>query len=362
MAKQNSRIKILFILPSLTAGGAQRVISFIATNLNKQKFNSILIVIGKAEDAVFTTKGIEVLFLNKKRVLTAIPKLFRYIFILKPKIVVGSISHVNRVIAVFSLFFPKTKFIGREASVLSIMNKFPTVKRKFSNPFFKKYHKYLDAIICQSKDMLDDLKINYAVSKNKMFIINNPISENFSVKEKRFKTNKIIQLITIGRLSKEKGHLRLLNIIAKLDIPYHYTIIGTGSEEEQIHKLAQKLNISINITYIPHTNNVAKYLAESDLFLQGSYVEGFPNVLLESCAVGTPVIAFEAPGGTKEIILENVNGCLVKNEQDYINCIKQMTTKNNFDPIIVSQTVQTKYSKDIIIKKYEKIFKQIVSN
>jgi glycosyltransferase involved in cell wall biosynthesis len=210
--------------------------------------------------------------------------------------------------------------------------------------------------------MLDDLKINYAVSKNKMFIINNPISENFSVKEKRFKTNKIIQLITIGRLSKEKGHLRLLNIIAKLDIPYHYTIIGTGSEEEQIHKLAQKLNISINITYIPHTNNVAKYLAESDLFLQGSYVEGFPNVLLESCAVGTPVIAFEAPGGTKEIILENVNGCLVKNEQDYINCIKQMTTKNNFDPIIVSQTVQTKYSKDIIIKKYEKIFKQIVSN
>jgi glycosyltransferase involved in cell wall biosynthesis len=358
----DKQIKILFILPSLRAGGAERVISFIATHLDKQKFKSILVVIGKAEDAVYETQGIEVLFLNKNRVLTGIPELFKNILITKPQIVVGSITHVNRVIAVFSLFFPKIKFVGREASVLSIMNKFPTVNRKFTYLFFKKYHKYLDAVICQSEDMSEDLVMNYCVSKNKIHIINNPISENFIVKKKKNQPNKIKQLITIGRLSKEKGHLRLLKILAKLDIPYHYTIIGTGSEKDKILELAKKLNISDKITYIPHTNNVARYLAESDLFLQGSYVEGFPNVLLESCAVGTPVIAFEAPGGTKEIIIENVNGCLVKNEQDYINCIEQMTSKNNFDPIIVNQSVQKKYSKDIIIKKYEKKFTQIIND
>lgn len=358
---RESKIKILFVLPSLTAGGAQRVISFIATHLDKEKFESILIVVGRAEDAVYKTQDIEVHFLNKKRVLNAIPILFKYILLKKPKIVVGSITHVNRVIAVFSFFFPKIKFVGREASVLSIMKTFPAVNRKLTNPFFKKYHKYLDAVICQSKDMSEDLIMNYSVSKSKIHIINNPISENFIVKKKKNQPNKIKQLITIGRLSKEKGHLRILNVLAKLYIPYHYTIVGTGSEKDKIDELAKKLKVSDKITYIPHTNDVARYLSKSDLFLQGSYVEGFPNVLLESCAVGTPVLAFEAPGGTKEIIIENVNGCLVNNEDDYINCIDKMTSQNDFDPKIVSQSVQEKYSKAIIIKKYEEKFKQIIN-
>lgn len=357
---RQSKIKILFVLPSLAAGGAQRVISFIATNLDKQKFESILIVVGKAEDAVYRTQDIEVHFLNKKRVLNSIPVLIKYILFKQPKIVVGSITHVNRVIAVISFFFSKIKFVGREASVLSVMKTFPIVNRKFNIPFFKKYHKYLDAVICQSNDMAEDLILNYSVSKNKIHIINNPISENFAVKKNKNQTTKVKQLITIGRLSKEKGHLRLLNILSKLDIPYHYTIIGTGSEKDSIQELAKKLNILDKITFIPHTNNVAGYLSESDLFLQGSYVEGFPNALLESCAVGTPVLAFEAPGGTKEIIIENINGFLVKNEEEYKNCINQMTTNIDFDPIIVSQSVQKKYSKTKIIKKYEENFKQII--
>ena len=47
---------------------------------------------------------------------------------------------------------------------------------------------------------------------------------------------------------------------------------------------------------------IIDYLSDSDFFIQGSYVEGFPNSVLESCSVGTPVIAFNCPGGTKEII------------------------------------------------------------
>ena len=77
------KIKILFILPSLTAGGAQRVISFIATHLDKNKFESILIVVGKPEEAVYRTQGIKVKFLNKKRVLTAIPIIFKLILLAK---------------------------------------------------------------------------------------------------------------------------------------------------------------------------------------------------------------------------------------------------------------------------------------
>jgi hypothetical protein len=66
------KIKILFILPSLRAGGAERVVSFIAQNLNTTKFSPVLLIIGYEKDAAFSIEDIETHFLNKSRVLDGI--------------------------------------------------------------------------------------------------------------------------------------------------------------------------------------------------------------------------------------------------------------------------------------------------
>ena len=108
-----SKKKILFILPSLRAGGAERVISFIAKQLNPDVFDVKLIVIGFKKDAVYDVESLEVQYLNKTRLLASIGALFRNIIKEKPAIVVSSIGHVNIMMGIFSLFFFKTKFIGR---------------------------------------------------------------------------------------------------------------------------------------------------------------------------------------------------------------------------------------------------------
>lgn len=354
-----SKINILFVLPSLKAGGAERVISFIASNLNPNKFTCTLIVVGQKKDAIYNTEGIEVLFLNKRRVLNAIPKLFKHILIKNPDIVVGSIAHVNRVLAMLSIFFFNTKFIGREASVLSIMNSFNTKKSVFHFPFFKNYHKYLDAVICQSIDMANDLISNNLFSKEKIHIINNPISGYLPIKSSKPITT-VKEFITIGRLSKEKGHLRILEAISKLSFEYNYTIIGTGDEKDAIIQHAKHLGIIDNIKIIPHTNTVAQYLSNSDIFIQGSYVEGFPNALLESCVVGTPVIAFNAPGGTKEIIEESINGYIVENTTQFIETLNMMVQKD-WDPKRINASVTKKYNKELILEKYEALFNSLSS-
>src|SRR5690606_13086132 len=112
----------------------------------------------------------------------------------------------------------------------------------------------------------------------------------------------VIKLITVARLSKEKGIPRILKILSKLTIPFHYTLIGMGHEKDSIFYLIEKYALSNKITHISFTKNVSKHMKNNDFFLQGSYFEGFPNCLIESCVVGTPVIAFNVPGGTKEII------------------------------------------------------------
>lgn len=357
----HSKIKILFVLPSLKAGGAERVISFIATNLNEQIFETRLIVIGKKEDAVYETEGIEVNFLGKKRVMNAVPLMFKYLFTERPQIVMGSISHVNRLLGLFSFFFPSIKFVGREASVMSVMNKYSS-SRKIKLPIFKNYFIRLAAIICQSEDMSNDLIQKFLVPKEKIYIINNPISGNLPLKTINSKTENKKQLLTIGRLSKEKGHKRILQALSKVNFDFDYTIVGTGNEEDIIFQLAKDLDLFKKITYIPHTNDVATILAKSDVFIQGSFVEGFPNALLESCVVGIPVIAFKAPGGTKEIIKNGINGYIVANESEFIQKINDLLFQEEWNPINIRHSVVEKFNKEHILGQYEQLFIKIANS
>ncbi len=94
-------------------------------------------------------------------------------------------------------------------------------------------------------------------------------------------------------------------------------------------------------------------------FVLSSFTEGFPNALLESCAVGTPVIAYDAPGGTKEIIENGVNGFIVKNEREFLNKISYLVS-TPLDPRTINKSVYKKFSKEVILFKYEQLFLNII--
>jgi glycosyltransferase involved in cell wall biosynthesis len=197
----------------------------------------------------------------------------------------------------------------------------------------------------------------YGLDQKKIKIINNPITRETILKTEQTE-NKERKYITIGRLSKLKGYIRLLEILSKLSFSFQYTIIGEGIYYHEIFKKINELGLNDKITYIKYTDNVFKYLVEQDMFLQGSYSEGFPNTLLESCAVGTPVIAFDVPGGTKEIVEEGVNGYLVNTEKEFLEKLKE---SKQWDPERVRQTVFSKFSKSKIICDYEKFFIEILN-
>lgn len=350
--------KILFILPTLTAGGAERVMSFVAQNINNTKFESRLLVTGKKIDAAYSINRIEVIFLEKNRVLKAIPSLFFHLLTYNPDIVVSSIGHLNTVMGFMSPIFYKTKFIIREASVVSIMEKIHSesnLKQRinFNSILSRLSYKLVYKIVCQSKDMAEDFVNTYKVKKQKVVIINNPLTYSSPLKEMVTDSIEIKKLITVGRLSKEKGHLRLIKIISKLEYPFHYTIIGDGPLKSEILNAIKSNKLEDNFTYIPFSNDIAGHLAQNHIFLQGSYVEGFPNTALESCYVGTPVIAFNVPGGTKEIIEHRINGYLVENEEEYFYYLNNTL---HLDPQRVRASVEKKFNKQNILKQYESLF------
>lgn len=356
--KNKSTKKVVFILPSLVPGGAERVISFVSQNIDKEKFSSTLLVAGSEKDTSYDVSNVTVKYLNKSRVLMAIPSFVLFLLKHKPDIVVSSISHTNAAMAIISPLFRKTKFIGREATVLSKRKKESKKRRFYPSSIISSSFKKLDMLICQSKDMAQDMVANYKVPENRVCVINNPISNLPQIKQKVANTKREKKFITVGRLTQVKGHIRILEMLSQLDFPFTYTIIGNGQLKESIFKKAEELSLTDRIKHIPFTKEVNKYLAENDMFLQGSYVEGFPNALLESCVVGTPVIAFDAPGGTKEIVENEVNGFLVSNEEDYLERLKDSRA---WEPKKIRESVYKKFNKEKIIKDYEDLFFKVLS-
>lgn len=354
---KRNKINIIFLLPNLLPGGAERVISVIAQNLDKDKFNSTLLVIGYSKDASYDVKNIDVIFLEKSRVLNGVFELFMFLKTRKPNIVVSAIEHLNSVIAYLSIFFPKTKFIAREVNVLSVLANFEDQSRKLNllGFVYNKRFNFFDKVICQSQDMLDDFRKNYRIKDDKLIVINNPITDDFKVKNVHDKHSPI-RFITVARLELQKGHHRILEGLSRLKFPFHYTLIGSGKEEKSIFDLIDKYNLNDKVNHISFTQDVAKHLSESDLYLQGSYVEGFPNSVIESCMVGTPILAFDAPGGINEIIYPDINGKIVSNVNEFVTELEMINSDYCFMPNDVSATVNTRYSIKEILPQYEGLF------
>ena len=222
MPKKKPRKKILFVIPSLRAGGAERVMSFIAQNLDDSIFDVNLLVVGFEKDKAFDVDSISVTFLNKARVSRGVWGMIKKIKNFKPDVVIGAIGHLNAMLGALSFFFPKLIFIGREVNVASVLGNIRNKPKKTLNiiPYL---YQFLDTVICQSNDMANDVKINTATKHDRIVIINNPITDKFKLKEEK-PNNRIPKFITVGSLEKRKGHWRLLDVLSKLDFDFEYTI------------------------------------------------------------------------------------------------------------------------------------------
>lgn len=350
------KINITIILPSVVAGGAERVLSLIATNLNQDIFNVTLLVLGFKKDTVYDISNIKTIYFNKSRVLEGVPQLLKYFTTHKTDIVLSCMTHLNTALALILLGFPKIKLVAREANIKAATEVY-TPKPPSLSKRVTKYISYnrFNKIICQSKDMADEVVLNKGVDSNKVVIINNPISNGFKTKNISNTTNTTVY-ITVGRLHKEKGHERILKALAQLEHNFKYYLIGSGEEQAYLINLISELQLESKVEMIQYSKNIPEYLSKSDYFLQGSFAEGFPNALLESCAVGTPALVFESQGGTSEIIQEGINGYTAKDESEFLKLLQVHNLPVALKPNEVSNSVISKFNKEKIVNQYESLF------
>jgi len=130
-------------------------------------------------------------------------------------------------------------------------------------------------------------------------------------------------LVSVGRLSKEKGYLDLLRVYKKIvhDYPdWILHIIGDGKErkkiEEYIHK--NSLEDKVILHGFQGKDVIDSILQDSSIYIMTSYTESFGIVLIEAMSHGVPCIAYDSAEGAREIITSGENGFLIKNRNQEV--------------------------------------------
>ncbi len=121
-------------------------------------------------------------------------------------------------------------------------------------------------------------------------------------------------LLTIGRLSREKGHLDLLHAVARLrqmsEGSFKLVIAGDGPERSGLLERIRALGLGQTVALAGYVADVAPLYALATIVVVPSHSEGSPNVVLEATVRGVPIVATSV-GGVPEILTDNENGLLV---------------------------------------------------
>ncbi len=125
------------------------------------------------------------------------------------------------------------------------------------------------------------------------------------------------RLVSVGRLSPEKGYLDLLKIynnLVKRHPDWKLDIVGDGVSRSELESYIKQHNLGDHVTLHGYQGKdyIDKLLQKSSIYLMTSYTESFGIVLIEAMSHGLPCIAFDSAEGARELITSGMNGYLIK--------------------------------------------------
>lgn len=363
----DSRRRVLFIVPTLVGGGAERVIVTLLRHLDRGKFRLALAVVDMRE-AVYLSDvpaDVEILDLRCSRVRYALPKIARLIWRRRPDVVFSTLGHLNLALSLIRPLLPDgPRYIARETVVVS-ENIRGARQPSLWRWAYRRFYGRFDAVVCQSRDMREDLIANFAFPAEKSSVIHNPVDRErigrlaaeplapaFEAADDQVGEG-AVHLVAAGRLAHQKGFDLLIEALALCANPrIRLTILGEGPLRAELERLAQERGVAAQLRFAGFQKNPYPFFAQAHAFVLSSRFEGFPNVVLEALACGTPVIAAPAPGGVREI-LDAIPGCVVAGDMTVAALARAISRAPGL--VRLSPSVLDPYSMTKIVGCYEQL-------
>ncbi len=312
--------KVLFVIPYLVEGGAERALSNITTYFPPEWHIDILVnddtVVDYSYEGTILTLG----FTEKMKTDSV---LFQFRVLLRRVKMLRDLKKNGNYQACIS-FLDSANIAnvlsGRRycKTVLSvrISLKQSAIKPQYKyvvNPLVKALYGFADKIVAVSAGIREELIADFGLKKENIITIENGYNmeeirlqceERLSEQQEKLLYDKKI-IATTGRLSLQKGQWHLIRAFSEVmkEIPNALLmIIGSGELENYLKDLSKAYGLEEQIYFTGHAANPYKYLKWADVFVLPSLYEGFPNALAEAVCMGLPCIATDFRTGARELL------------------------------------------------------------
>jgi glycosyltransferase involved in cell wall biosynthesis len=363
---------LIFFLPNFSKGGAANSIIRLCENLNKKKYNIYVISLGKnpykKRVSKFCKKIYELNF-NKTifsffRIRKIIKELIK---INKYTLFVSNINYANVLSLIFLSKIKNLKIALVERTSINELDIFYSlkdfVKKKIIKflmiIFYKKSHK----IIANSKTVAKSLE--KLVKKKVDFIYPPSVNKVYKYKKPNFDKKNCLKILTVGRLAVEKNLKIVILSLKYLKSPnFRLFILGNGPEKYRLKKFVRINKLNNKIKFFPHTDNLSQFYRSSDLFINSSDFEGFPNAVVEAINYNLPVFCSKSGGGINEILLNGKGGTFF-DSKNYLELSKQInifTEKPNpfYQKLKLAKKNINKFTLKNNVESYNRIFNSLL--
>jgi glycosyltransferase involved in cell wall biosynthesis len=307
-------MKVLFLIPHLSLGGTEKVLSTVSCHLPNE-IEQVIVVFEDRVTYPYSGRLVSLQSPNRTgsiflRGYLFLQRWLRFRRIIKkeqPDVVLSFMEEAN----VLNVLTCKNPLLSVHTNVSlykkTIINR---IVRLCIRVLFTDKH-----IIAVSNGLKQDLIESFGLSPGKISVIYNPIDINGIEQQVaqivgRDRSDSEQVIVTCGRLELEKGQWHLIKVLANLrkELPCRLVIVGQGSLRSHLMKLADQLGVGEFVDFVGWQENPCYLFKQADLFVLSSYRESFGNVLVEAMACGLPVISTNCPFGPKEILADQELG------------------------------------------------------
>lgn len=324
--------RVLFLIPTLSGGGAEKVLLTTVNSLNSDKYEIVVHTIlnsGIYEDKLASNIELKSIVNFKNKILRKLAAYFIQ-FVLPASVVYRLYIKDDYDIEIAYLEGTPVKILA--ASDNNKAKKYTWVHIDLFNYYIGKkafkniqeniecYRKY-DRIFCVSQDVRKAFYRRFGFIENVDVQYN--VLDDSDIRDKSnepldIQKGNLPMLVSVGRLCHQKGFERLINVVFRLfqdGYKCELFILGEGEDKNKLETLIDNYGLKDYVHLVGFVENPYSYMGAADIFVCSSYAEGFSTVATEALILGKTIVTTEC-SGMKDLLGNSEYGVVTENSEE----------------------------------------------